>query len=85
VSLPEPQPPLFFSFAPPFFPPSFFPPQALNEWDVVSLPEPYTLTVHEGRVAPSGRQQKKKSPKQQAPPPKKKLQECRFKSMCVVE
>jgi hypothetical protein len=26
-----------------------------NEWDVVSAPEHNTLTVHEGRVAPSGR------------------------------
>ena len=28
---------------------------AANEWDVVSVPEHNTLTVHEGRVAPSGR------------------------------
>jgi len=29
--------------------------QQLNEWDVVSIPERSTLTVHEGRVAHSGR------------------------------
>jgi hypothetical protein len=28
---------------------------AANEWDVIGLPEPHTLTVHEGRVAQSGR------------------------------
>lgn len=29
--------------------------QQVNEWDVVSIPERRTLTVHEGRVAQSGR------------------------------